>query len=671
MPPRISTTELLISLLYLESDFDPSTLTVPQLTGLLQAHDVDTRVASNKAGLVALFKSEIAANRASILAKKRKEQAKSPRANGIRDGVTGQLVDGAVEEGTPSSARKAGRRSSVGPASTSTPRRRASRMTATPIELPEEDELVEAEAEPTPEPEPTSPRAKRKSRAPEEAAFSNENIFQAGSSSPDPPGESSVRRRSRAAVTSSSTPRSSSAAHRHAMIAEGGIATDSPNNPFTKAVDSAAGYARRTYNALTSSDPPEVEFEEARVSEDVDLDDEEAEALIPYAPAERRPLLRPATAVPLMVLFLVLIILMQAARSSARLGFCDRGSSTNAVLDARLDQLKAGEDCLNQGKMDCPPIPLFPPSMQALTCTPCPESATCSIHSLTCDAPLIIKRHPLSPLNPILNGFPGLGSVAFPPTCVEDESRKKLLTNAGRWIIERLQRYRGEQVCYGRESRSPIDHSIDGIAAWKWAGVKKSDIRRMMGETREGKSLGEEKLDEVFAGAMLELEDKKYVLSARDEDGEEWVAAMQARMSSACTLRVWAREMWMKSRIYLLALATVVSGLLYVRRRLYLSRQTTALAHSMLPSILSVLQNMGGVPLLSSQLRDSVLSYEPNLKRRKEVWERVEKIVEMNANVRVGEEEVGGDVGRGWRWVGPPAVEDVGEGTPRRRELKY
>jgi len=458
------------------------------------------------------------------------------------------------------------------------------------------------------------------------------------------------------------------------MLAEGGMATDSPTNPFTKAVDNAAGYARRAYNAITSSDPVEGDSEEALEAPEADVDDEEADALIPTAISQRQPLIRPATAVPFMALFLLLLLILQYARSSARLGFCDRGSTTNPILDERLQLLQAGELCLEQGKMDCPPIPLFPPFMQPLSCTPCPENATCAITSLTCDPPLIIKHHPLSPLSSIFNGFPGLGPVAFPPACVEDESRKKLLTNAGRWIIERLQKYRGEQVCYGREPHSSIipgsDGPVEGNIAWKWAGVKKSDIRQMMGETREGKGLGDAKLDEVFGGAMQELEERKYILSARDEDGVEWVAAMQARMSSGCKLRVWARDMWRKARIYVIALAAVIASLLYIRRQLYLRRQTTALAHSLLPSILSALQHTGH-PVLSTQLRDSVLSYEPNLKRRKEIWERVEKIVEMNANVRVGEEEVGGEVGRGWRWVGPPAIEDVGEGTPGRRELKY
>ncbi|EJU05760.1 hypothetical protein DACRYDRAFT_113805 [Dacryopinax primogenitus] len=654
MPPRASTAELLSSLVYLEPHFDPATLTVAQLTGLLQAHDIDTRVASNKTGLIALFNTEIAMNRTPILAKRQRDLTRSPKANGIRDGVTGQLVDGAAEEDvTP--PRPRGRRSSAAPASTSTSRRRAFRMSAAAHQE-QEEELEE------PEPEPTSPQTGRKSRIIEEAAFSDENVFQMGSSSPDPPVETYARRRSQGPVASSSTP-ISSAGGRRSVPANG--ARDSPTNPFTKAVDTGAGFVLRTKKPLPSSDPTDEEPEEGVLSIRGKLDDRKSDALATINVTERQALIRPATVAPVMLLILLWLLVFQFARSSAKLGFCDRDSSTNAVLDERLEQLNAGERCMTEGKTDCPPIPLFPPFMQPLSCTPCPDKANCDIKLVTCDAPLILKRHPLSALNPVLDGYPGLGPVAFPPTCVEDESRKKLLTNAGRWIIERLQRYRGEQICYGREPRSIFSPSD---IPWKWAGVKKSEIKHMMSETHEGKSLGPERLDEVFSAALSELEDRKFVVSGRDEEGEDWVTAVQAKMSAGCKVRVWMRRLWEQAKIYVIAFAAVIASSMYVRRRLYFNRQTTALAHSMLPSTLSVLQRTGGIPLLSTQLRDSILSYEPNLKRRKEIWERVEKIVEMNANVRVGEEEVGGEVGRGWRWVGPP---DMGDGTPSRREIKY
>lgn len=59
-------------------------------------------------------------------------------------------------------------------------------------------------------------------------------------------------------------------------------------------------------------------------------------------------------------------------------------------------------------------------------------------------------------------------------------------------------------------------------------------------------------------------------------------------------------------------------------------------------------------PFISSiQLRDLLLQEETSVSARRKVWEKIEKIVEENANVRANLEEMyGGDELRVWRWVG-------------------
>lgn len=66
-------------------------------------------------------------------------------------------------------------------------------------------------------------------------------------------------------------------------------------------------------------------------------------------------------------------------------------------------------------------------------------------------------------------------------------------------------------------------------------------------------------------------------------------------------------------------------------------------------------------PYLSSlQLRDLILQDEHAIPTRRRLWERVERVVEGNANVRANLEELqGGDEARVWRWVG--------SSTPGRR----
>lgn len=53
------------------------------------------------------------------------------------------------------------------------------------------------------------------------------------------------------------------------------------------------------------------------------------------------------------------------------------------------------------------------------------------------------------------------------------------------------------------------------------------------------------------------------------------------------------------------------------------------------------------------QLRDDVLRFELQGKRREELWRRVRRVVEGNANVRAAVREGrSGDVARSWEWIG-------------------
>lgn len=60
------------------------------------------------------------------------------------------------------------------------------------------------------------------------------------------------------------------------------------------------------------------------------------------------------------------------------------------------------------------------------------------------------------------------------------------------------------------------------------------------------------------------------------------------------------------------------------------------------------------------QLRDDVLRFELQGKRREELWRRVSRFVEGNANVRAAVREGrSGDVSRVWEWIG--GINTVGE----------
>lgn len=70
-----------------------------------------------------------------------------------------------------------------------------------------------------------------------------------------------------------------------------------------------------------------------------------------------------------------------------------------------------------------------------------------------------------------------------------------------------------------------------------------------------------------------------------------------------------------------------------------------------------------------AQLRDDVLRDEFSATRRKKLWEKVQRKVEGNANVRpMVREARTGDVGRVWEWVGAVGLlESPPDSGPRRK----
>lgn len=55
-------------------------------------------------------------------------------------------------------------------------------------------------------------------------------------------------------------------------------------------------------------------------------------------------------------------------------------------------------------------------------------------------------------------------------------------------------------------------------------------------------------------------------------------------------------------------------------------------------------------------LRDALLADVHSSVRRQEIWDKVQAVVERNANVRASSQEVRGELYRVWEWVGPSGV---------------
>lgn len=122
-----------------------------------------------------------------------------------------------------------------------------------------------------------------------------------------------------------------------------------------------------------------------------------------------------------------------------------------------------------------------------------------------------------------------------------------------------------------------------------------------------------------------------------------------------------------------MTIAFIATSGLYGRQRITSVRSTEAKAKDLASLALRKLSEQASLHAVEpsrweeghisvAQLRDDVLRDEFSSTRRKQIWEKVQKKVEGNANVRpMVREGRGGDVGRVWEWIG--AVGAI-EGTP-------
>ena len=170
---------------------------------------------------------------------------------------------------------------------------------------------------------------------------------------------------------------------------------------------------------------------------------------------------------------------------SSQLGFCDVNSNTNDIVKANNLAYELKANCsaqiaaaraltkhlepaergaaIDEEWDDCTPLPLI--SLPRPTkCTPCPKHAShCTVDSVTCEPDYPLSRHvldriPLASLT--LNGMPGLGSVAFPPSCAVNKKRRVLVGKLARAIELYLATKRGEKLCAGTEDESSTAEAV-------------------------------------------------------------------------------------------------------------------------------------------------------------------------------------------------------------------
>lgn len=160
-----------------------------------------------------------------------------------------------------------------------------------------------------------------------------------------------------------------------------------------------------------------------------------------------------------------------------------------------------------------------------------------------------------------------------------------------------------------------------------------------------------------------------------------WLAAIAADMPLSCKARLAAYSVADEHKGLLSLISAILALLGYGRHSIQHRRGIEEEVQELVPLSLSLLQSqaqnyslrdsMTPEPYLApAQLRDLVLRDEKSASRKAELWKKVEKAVEKNANVRARMAEQHGEEIRVWQWVGGayetdlPVIEAPPNGAP-------
>lgn len=369
-------------------------------------------------------------------------------------------------------------------------------------------------------------------------------------------------------------------------------------------------------------------------------------------------------------------------------GFCDPGSTTNDVIQAREQPIAEAQHCVAMSTrhrvdhpgaqaLDCDirALPIVPFMPRPTSCTPCPHNAQCTNGKVVQCAPeYILTPSLLAPISPLLDGLPGLPSRVFPPECRPDTARMRQVGQMAREIERHLARGRGSIVCAGS------DKNCDKGAGICY-GTSEKNLHDYFVDKRNPK-MSEDAFDDIFVAALRDLVDHGDVIESIDPNGESWFTSQRTELTLKCRAKVGAKDFMDQFKKQIISLLVVLASIGAFTQHMAEREKEKKRARQLVKTVLDRLQDqeyqhytdpvVTAQPYLPpAQLRDVILPRsEGDEAKRQRLWARVEKEIEKNANVATREREVRGDVWKTWEWTGvgqrriPAAPQDVAPVSP-------
>ncbi|KAI9053684.1 hypothetical protein LZ554_002638 [Drepanopeziza brunnea f. sp. 'monogermtubi'] len=657
------------SLDYLQTGFEPSSLTVPRLRSILVSHDVAYPSGAKKPQLIQIFTDE-------VLPQARKILSTRARARRTSRGITdADSQDSTIDDEdlmpplpTPrarstrkaSSRHKSDESESDAPvlrspvkrtARASSKHARASESeTGTDLDHGVSKRLRKTRRSEDATPAPTPLPKMRLDGADDglgmarrrESAFTYDNPFQSGSSPPSGLNTGEKKRKSLGASVGKTPRKSISSTTRRRT--DGPQADDGIHPPTSKTFEMPIG----VINRLKDVDDNGVEAsEEFTPEEQLELmQDRSINGLSAVGPL--RPSKQPrgvSKKGPLWVLALTLFGGYAAwyRQEKVAVGYCGVGREATQIVPSGVE------------------VPDWLRVLAEPDCEPCPQHAYCSGNFQTqCEADFVLKPHPLS-----LGGL-----VPLAPTCEPDGEKVRKVKSVADKAVAELRERRASFECGSLTNEAGLPETTVEIDA--------EHLKREMSKKRR-KGMSEAEFEELWSAAMGEIEGRDEVVSVADGPHLLLSSSSLASLPIACAVRRSFRLSLARHRLQIGSLVLFIVGFLYIRS----SFRSRSLINASIPHLVSLtldrlanqaslhLQDPDAVPeswVSIGQLRDDVLRDEHSIRKREVVWGRVRKVVEMNANVRASQREGrNGVISRVWEWVGAVPTLESGGGERRRK----
>ncbi|OBT88843.1 hypothetical protein VE02_03173 [Pseudogymnoascus sp. 03VT05] len=647
------------SLDYLQSNFEPSTLTVPRLRSILVSHDIPYPSGAKKPQLIEIFTDK-------VLPQSRKIISARSRARRTSKGITNadRSDAGSLEEEQPilpppsasrtKSARKPSARIREDTIDSEEPRARTrsrSPVKQTPRVTSAKHPRAATEDSSEPDTIRRTVRKTRKSEAPivksedldedfprKGAAFSYDNPFQSGSSpissSRSPSGE---RRRKTLHETPAKRKSSATPRRRTADI------------PQSRADDGITPPSSATFELAHVPMDHSIEFDDNAVEtseeftpeEQLQLDTERAAGRA-STPIARRPKKKsPGSGFnakgPLWVVFLTMLGGYAAWYRQEKLavGYCGVGRPAAPIVSSKLEHL-----------------PDWALALAEPECEVCPQHAFCYERLETaCEPDFVLRPHPLA-----LGGV-----VPLPPTCEPDGEKVRRIKVVADRAVEELRERRAKFECGAKEEGGEVVKTVE---------IGEQELKKRVSDKRR-RGMGQAEFEELWAGAIGEIMGREEVEVVKDEPTTPGYPRLSssslAALPLSCALRRSLRLAVARHRLQIAILALITTILLYARAKYSSYLAISAKIPELISLTLDRLAEQAArhamdpvacpeayIPI--SQLRDDVLRDEHSLTKRDAIWQKVRNVVEMNANVRSAQrQDRNGEIARVWEWIGAVA----------------